>query len=392
MKNQKSTRHVLAGKSSPQRVQARPREAAAEDQRGASSRIERSEGLFRGLTENGLDSVAVLDKKGRVMYLSPSVERTWSRKATEYGKDPFGLVHPSEHARVSTGYARALRQPGVPLRAEYRVSHGDGSWRTVETVTTNMLSDPAIRGVVISFRDITERKIAEERLKKSEAELRLLSQEIFKVAEKERARVARDLHDQIGSELAFLQTKVSLMLNHMRRGQTVEAEASGLLALSEQIKGDCHRIVMTLGSTMIDDLGLMRSVEWYVEEFEKRTGIPCAADTAIDDVEMDKTVAMTAYRIVQEALTNVWKHSKASEARVEVSRTGKTLNVTVSDDGVGFDTQDHGRGRSLGLLSMAERAHLVGGKLRISSKIGKGTRVSARLPIDGRNSQREAST
>jgi signal transduction histidine kinase len=280
----------------------------------------------------------------------------------------------------------------MPLRAEYRVSHADGSWRTIETVTTNMLSDPSIRGVVVSFRDITQRKLAEERLKKSESELRLLSQEIFKVAEKERARVARDLHDQIGSELAFLQTNVALMLNHMRRGQPVEAEASGLLALSEQIKGDCHRIVMTLGSTMIDDLGLMRSVEWYVEEFEKRTGIPCAADTAIDDVEMDKTVAMTAYRIVQEALTNVWKHSKASEARVEVSRTGNTLKVTVSDDGVGFDTQDHGRGRSLGLLSMAERAHLVGGKLRISSKIGKGTRVSARLPIDGRNSQREAST
>jgi signal transduction histidine kinase len=149
---------------------------------------------------------------------------------------------------------------------------------------------------------------------------------------------------------------------------------------------------MTLGSTMIKDLGLMRSVEWYVEEFEKRTGIPCAADTAVDDVEMDKAVAMTAYRIIQEALTNVWKHAKASEARVEVSRTGNTLKVTVSDNGVGFDTQDHGRGRSLGLLSMAERAHLVGGKLRISSRVGKGTRVFARLPIDGSASHRNWST
>jgi PAS domain S-box-containing protein len=182
MKNRRSTSSELKDESTPRRLQARPRKAVEEDQQVTSSRVERSEGLFRGLTENGLDSVAVLDKKGRVMYLSPSVERIWNRRSAEFGKDPFGLVHPSEHARVSTGYARALRQPGVPLRAEYRVSHADGSWRTIETVTTNMLSDPSIRGVVVSFRDITQRKLAEERLKESEAELRLLSQEIFKVA------------------------------------------------------------------------------------------------------------------------------------------------------------------------------------------------------------------
>ena len=90
---------------------------------------------------------------------------------------------------------------------------------------------------------------------------------------------------------------------------------------------------------------------------------------------------MAAYRIVQEALANVWKHAKASEANVEVFQKGKMLNVIVSDDGVGFDPGGMGMGRSLGLLSMVERARLVGGTLRISSKPGKGTRVVARLPL-----------
>ncbi len=346
--------------------------------------LQRSERLFRGLTENGLDSVAVLDREGRILYISPSVNRIWSRQSQSISlQDKLTFVHPSDHARVARGYARVLREPGVPMRAEYRVKHGDGAWRVVETVTTNLFSDPAIRGVVVSFRDITERKAAEERLKRSEAELRLLSQEIMEVAEKERARLARDLHDHIGSELAFFQTKVALLVNHQRKGQSVEAEMEDLLALSERIKEDCHRIVMTLGSTMIDHLGLMRSVEWYVEEFEKRSGIPCAADTQAGDVEMDKAVAMTAYRIVQEALTNIWKHAKASQARVEVMSSGKTLKVTVSDDGRGFDIHDQRPGHSLGILSMRERARLAGGSLTISSRVGQGTSVCARLPMEG---------
>jgi signal transduction histidine kinase len=132
---------------------------------------------------------------------------------------------------------------------------------------------------------------------------------------------------------------------------------------------------------MVNDLGLIRSIEWFVEEFERRTGISCAIDTPIGDIETDKDCAMAAYRIVQEALANVWRHAKASEASVDVSAKGKTLVVAVSDDGVGFDRAGIAVGKSLGLLSMVERAHLVGGTLRVSSKPGKGTRVVARLPF-----------
>jgi signal transduction histidine kinase len=139
---------------------------------------------------------------------------------------------------------------------------------------------------------------------------------------------------------------------------------------------------MSLGSTVVDDLGLTRSIEWYVEEFERRTGMSCTIDTPVGDIQMEKGCAMAAYRIVQEALANVWKHAKASGADVEVSAKGKNLIVIVSDDGIGFDRAGIGVGKSLGLLSMVERAHLVGGTLRISSKPGKGTRIVARLPLN----------
>jgi len=391
MKDQAKTKHQLIDEILQLRLRADQLEGLAKDQREIASRLEQSERLFRGLTNNGLDSIAVLDREGQIFYASPSIERIWNRRAAEASEwDKFSLVHRSEHTRVARGWVRVLRQPGVPMRAEYRVLHGDGSWRTVETVTTNLLLDPSIMGVVVSFRDITQRKRAEGQLRRSEAELRLLSQEILEVAEKERARVARDLHDLIGSELAFFQVKASVLATHIKGNQAAEQEMTELLTLSERIQADCHRIVMTLGSTMIDDLGLMRSVEWYVEEFERRTGIPCAVDTPIGDIEMDKAIAMAAYRIVQEALTNVWKHANASEAQVEVSTVGNSLKLRISDDGVGFDIEDRARGRSVGLLSMIERAHLVGGKVRISSKAGRGTQVAARLPLDGRSSHKGA--
>jgi PAS domain S-box-containing protein len=352
------------------------------DQRETLDRVEQSEQRFRALTDNALDSIALMDAGGRILYESPSIERTWRISvANPGGRTNISFVHPGDHRRLSRNLGRSLRLPGVPIRGSYRVRRVDGAWRTVETVTTNLLPDPSVRGIVVNFRDITERKIAEQRLKRSESELRLLSQDILKVAEQERARIARELHDHIGSELAFLQVKAAVLAQRMKDGSNVEQDTAQLVELAERMQTDCHRIVMSLGSTMVDDLGLIRSIEWYVEEFERRTGMPCAIDSPRRDVETDKACAMAAYRIVQEALANVWKHAKASEANVEVFQKGKMLKVVVSDDGVGFDPAGIGMGRSLGLLSMVERARLVGGTLRISSKPGKGTRVAARLPL-----------
>jgi two-component system invasion response regulator UvrY len=365
-------------------------EGLTKDQQDILSRLEQSERRFRGLTDNALDSIAILDAEGRILYESPSTERIWGiAVAGRGGRNKASSVHPADHRRLASNYARSLRQPGVPIRADYRVLHVDGSLRTVETVTTNLLLDPSIKGVVVNFRDVTQRKLAEEQLRRSEAELRLLSQEILKVAEQERSRIARELHDHIGSELAFLQVKTALLAGHLKGSRAAEQEKAELIGLAERIQADCHRVVMSLGSTMIDDLGLMRSIEWYVEEFERRTGISCAVDTPIGDIETNKACAMAAYRIVQEALTNVWKHARASEVEVKVAAKGNTLNVIVSDDGVGFDRTGHGVGKSLGLLSMVERAHLLGGTLTISSKTGKGTRVAARLPIGQSPSQKE---
>lgn len=379
------TRRQLLEELAWMRVQVSQLGGITQDQQQTLDRVEQSERRYQALTDNALDSIAIMDAEGRILYESPSIERKWRISvANRGGRTNSSFVHPGDHRRLARNFARALRQPGAPIHGNYRVRRVDGAWRTVETVTTNLLHDPSVQGLVVNFRDITERTIAEQRLKRSESELRLLSQDILKVAEQERARIARELHDHIGSELAFLQVKAAVLSQRMKDGSDVEADTAQMVQLAERMQTDCHRIVMSLGSTLVDDLGLFRSIEWYVEEFERRTGVPCAVDTPVGDVETDKACAMAAYRIVQEALANVWKHSRASEANVEVLARGKTLNIVVSDDGIGFDRAAIAVGRSLGLLSMVERARLVGGRLRVASRPGKGTRVVARLPLTQR--------
>jgi PAS domain S-box-containing protein len=376
------TKRQLLSELAQLREQLKELGGRTKDQQETLERVEQSERRFRALTENALDSIAVMDVEGRILYDSPSAERIWHLPDPSHGKRwNLTAVDTADRRRLKRNFARTIRQPGVPIRGSYRVRRPDGSWHLVETVTTNLLLDTSVRGIVVNYRDVTKRQIAQERLKQSESELRLLSGEILKVAEQERARVARELHDHLGSELAFLQVKAAVMAEHVRDSPVVEQEILDMARMAERMQADCHRIVMSLGSTMVNDLGLIRSIEWFVEEFERRTGISCAIDTPIGDIETDKDCAMAAYRIVQEALANVWRHAKASEASVDVSAKGKTLVVAVSDDGVGFDRAGIAVGKSLGLLSMVERAHLVGGTLRVSSKPGKGTRVVARLPF-----------
>ena len=233
------------------------------------------------------------------------------------------------------------------------------------------------------IRDIGERKKAEDALKRSESQLRLLSRRVLEVQEEERSRIARELHDQLGQELVALKIEAVSLAERLEDSELCE-RASSVLSLLEQLDATAHRIAVSLRPEILDELGLIRAIQWFAEDFERRSGISCPVESPTGELSIPKPIATCAYRILQEALTNVWKHAKASQVKIKVSTKDDFLFVSIADNGVGVDLKRLSDATSLGLLGMRERAGLVGGKLDLkSNRGGKGFKIIAQLPMTG---------
>jgi signal transduction histidine kinase len=204
---------------------------------------------------------------------------------------------------------------------------------------------------------------------------------ILRAQEKERARVARELHDDTGQALTLLLVRLQLLADQITDPKT-RAELAELRALVAQTMDGVRRLVVDLGPTVLDDLGLASSVEWLAERM--RGDGRMRVDLRLDvDREPSRPTALAIFRVTQEALTNVLRHASASCVSVRLTNDAGHLKLVIADDGAGFDVEAAERRseESVGLLGMTERIALVGGQLSIESKPGHGTTVVALVPF-----------
>src|SRR5690606_33522750 len=215
------------------------------------------------------------------------------------------------------------------------------------------------------------------------AELRELSQHLIRVSEEEKASLARELHDTLGSNL----TAINMDLNWLQRRLPGDAPREvrerlqrviQLLAETVELK---HQVIEGLRPSLLDNLGLAFAVQSHCKEFTRRTGIPCELDVVEDFDDLDPAWSIALYRIVQEALTNISKHARATRVQIELARTPEGVRLRVADDGVGVHQEDLSKPKSHGLIGMRERMRQVGGRLTITSAPqGLGTQVEAFIP------------
>jgi signal transduction histidine kinase len=204
---------------------------------------------------------------------------------------------------------------------------------------------------------------------------------ILRAQEKERARVARELHDDTGQALTLLLVRLQLLADQITDPKT-RAELAELRALIAQTMDGVRRLVVDLGPTVLDDLGLASSVEWLAERM--RVDGRMRVDLRLDvDREPPRPMALAIFRVTQEALTNVLRHASASCVSVRLTHDGAHLRLVVADDGAGFDAgaAERSSEESVGLLGMTERIALVGGQLSIESEPGHGTTIVALVPF-----------
>lgn len=289
---------------------------------------------------------------------------------------------------IASDFLRAVRRvngPTDPVVVMYQLQLGD-ELRHFEARLVG-LDDDQIMSIV---RDVTDQVRAESALRRSEQALReshmrirQLARRLIATQESERARVARELHDDLSQKLALLSIELNQLAdrNHLKE----DDRRRRLRAVTEQassIAGDVHRISHALHPSLLSTLGVVKAVEKYCAEFST------AHDVTIDFTHTDRPmrpspeVELCAFRIVQESLLNAAKHSGTTRLSVRVASENSSLLLQVADAGRGFNPEN-GEGTGLGLVSMRERVDALGGQFSVVSAPGQGTRIGARLPLSG---------
>lgn len=236
--------------------------------------------------------------------------------------------------------------------------------------------------VVITYENITDRKRAAQELEFSRHQLRQLSAHLQSIREKERTRIARELHDELGQLLTALNTEIVLLKNKIPAGQNILSDrAQSMSFLVELTMQTVKRIYMGLRPGMLDHLGLTAAIAWQAEEFSRRTGIVCDVSFNPEDMTIDPDLTSTIFRIFQETLTNVQRHAKATKVTVNLKATDDQLEFVVKDNGKGIAEEQLRKPDSFGLMGIKERVYHWGGSEAIVGKIGKGTTITISIPL-----------
>ncbi len=304
-------------------------------------------------------------------------------------------VHPEDLDRCRDTYGAAFEERR-PFLMEYRVRHADGSYRwLLATGVPRHGADGEFVGYIGCDVDITERRNAEDRIREGQAaleqshrEIQHLAGRLIRAQDTERARIARDLHDDVSQQLAGVSIAFSGLKQRLGEYQVsaeLQQELADLQRQAHALARNVRQLSHDLHPTVLQHLGLIKGLTAYCGELERAHGVAITCSAEGDLASISPEAALCLYRIAQEALRNVVAHAGASRAEVRVQRAGDHVEITIADDGRGFDSTCSVRsGNGLGLVSITERAKIAGGVVSMVTAPTRGTRIHARIPAGTR--------
>ena len=314
---------------------------------------------------------------GKTLYISPQIEAKLGYSPEEWLGDPdfwLSRVHPDDRGRVLDGLRR-FHHDGEPLRCRYRMVARDGTEQWFHDEAVMVRDGPAgpmrIQGVLLDVSEAEEARAEQQRA-------RAVSAHLVEVQEQERRKIARELHDEVGQSL----TSLNFLLQSVRE---CPGERPGVAQEARSLVGELMQKVrdlsLELRPSMLDDLGLLPTLFWMFERFTKQTRVHVQFEHQGMDERFHAEIETAAYRIVQEALTNVARHSGVGVVDVRARCDGAVLGLQIEDTGQGFDLGGCRASRASGLAGMRERVALLGGEMLIDSVPGRGTHINVRLPL-----------
>jgi PAS domain S-box-containing protein len=325
------------------------------------------------LIANSPLGIVTKDEQNHVVFCNPAFERMFHYSQNELqGKDIDKIIasHDLEEANRMTF---AVRGGGV-FHANAQRCRKDGTLIDVELHGIRVYSGETFVGAFAIYQDISERRRSEEKLQ-------ALRNRLTRTQEEERSRIARDLHDDIGQRLALLTIDLEQMkLASQHDGAAFARELESLVRTASEVTSDVHNISRRLHPSQVELLGLAPALNNFCREFANRNSMEIQFTSACLTCKLSEEASLCLFRVAQEAIRNVHKHSGCREALVELDEFSSSLRLRISDRGAGFDPTSAEASQGLGLLSMEERLRSMGGELFVHSRPGGGTCIEACIP------------
>lgn len=356
--------------------------------RRAEEALRESEQRFRDLVFTVADWVWEVDSSGRFTYASENVLQLLGYHRSEIlGRTPYDLMSAEEAER----FKKLARQFGAEKRPFFDIEHislhRDGTPRHLITSGVPILAgDGTLLGYRGADKDITERKRSEHQLQLYSEQLRALTAHLESLREAERTRIAREIHDELGQILTGVRMDLDWMERELGRfpghpgSSTLLEKLLSASELVDTVAAAVQRIAAELRPGILDKLGLFMALRHEADQFQERSGIVCRLELPEAELRLSPAMATGIYRIAQEALTNVARHSGASYVEVLFQVQPDILLLEVRDDGKGLPGDAALSADSLGLLGIRERARQMGGEASFRSEPGSGTVVGLRIP------------
>jgi len=333
--------------------------------------------IYRAFVERMNEGAAILSPDYTVLHCNSRFARfLGGRLQSVIGSSMLDLVWSDDHLKLQALLRHAAHRN---CRGEIRLRSRKGAPLSVH-LSLNPLRLDSTRAVCLIASDLSQMKLAEQALRASSEQYRNLAAHLLSVREDERARISRQVHDELGQSLTAMKMDLAWLAGRLPPSNSQMLKRIRATAqLADRVIRSVRRISTELRPAVLD-LGLAAAVEWQVQEFQARSGVQCKARLLIREI-LTSNVSTAMFRIFQETLTNVARHAKATRVEVVLQKQGDRLVLLIHDNGRGFDQLDPSLSNSLGLLGMRERAAVLGGHVDISSAPGKGTTIAAWIPL-----------
>jgi len=349
--------------------------------------LRHSEELHRSILNASPDAIIVVEMDGRIRMVSPAAITLYGCKSTDYliGRNMFEFIVPEDVNRATTN--SLLMFNGYMGTVEYQVLREDGSAFYAE-VNGDIIwnSDEEPNGMVFIIRDISDRKKAEDDLKSSQIELKKFASHLQNVREEEKIQLAREIHDELGQILIAIKIDLGMMKQNVLKSiKSIDAENiltnfDNLFGLVDNTLNTTRKIMTDLRPEVLFLIGFVEAVKLYVNNFRERHQIICSFENTVSSLELNAQQSVALYRILQESLTNIAKHAKASKVNVHLDLQADKLVMKVQDNGIGFKVSQKNKPNSYGMIGMKERVYLLDGVLEITSQPERGTTIKVEIP------------